>query len=66
MSSFTVAGDTSSPPWEDTAKSCRLKVSWRGRAITALSQSDYRAYLYPVFTPAGVSVTAEAPADHPH
>ena len=66
MSSFTVATDASSPPWEDTAKSPRLKVSWRGRAITALCQGDHRAYLYPVFTPAGVPVTAEAPVDHPH
>ena len=66
MSNFTVVRDQSVPPWEDTVKVPRLKVIWRGRAITALSQSDYRAYLYPVFTPAGVPVTAEAPADHPH
>ena len=66
MNNFNVTSDTLSPPWEDTVKSPRLKVKWKNRAITALSQSDYRAYLYPVFTPAGIPVTAEAPVDHPH
>ena len=32
----------------------------------AFSQGEYRNYLYPVFTPAGTPVTAEAPIDHPH
>ena len=44
----------------------RLKVSWHGRPITALSQGLRRAYLYPLYTPAGIAVTAEAPVDHPH
>lgn len=37
-----------------------------GRPIAALSQNAYRAYIYPLFTPSGVSVTAESPIDHPH
>ncbi len=37
-----------------------------GRPIAALSQNAYRAYIYPLFTPSGVQVTAESPIDHPH
>ena len=48
------------------AKARRLVVGWRGRPITALSQGPFRAYLYPLFTPDGVAVTAESPIDHPH
>ena len=61
-----MVSDPSSPPWEDTVKRRRIKVSWRGRPITALSQGAHRAYLYPVLTPSGVAVTSEAPVDHPH
>ena len=65
-SDFLLEHDAVDLPRGATAGARRLKISWRGRAITALSQSDFRTYLYPVFTPAGVSVTAEAPIDHPH
>ena len=66
MSDFTVEEEPIALPRGAVAKARRLKVGWRGRAITALSQGEYRAYLYPVLTPAGVVVTAEAPIDHPH
>jgi len=66
MRDFSVETDDELSPWEATAKSRRLKVGWQARAITALSQGPYRAYLYPLFTPAGVAVTCEAPTDHPH
>lgn len=66
MSSFSVETDPDSPPWESTARSRRLKIGWRGRPVTAVSQGEYRSYLYPVFTPAGVGVTDESPIDHPH
>jgi hypothetical protein len=48
------------------AKSTRLCVSWGEQALAAFSQSDFRSYLYPIRTPSGIVVTAEAPADHPH
>ena len=66
MSDFTVEEEPITLPRGAVAKARRLAVGWRGRAITALSQGEYRAYLYPVLTPAGVAVTAEAPIDHPH
>ena len=66
MGNFSVETDVEALPWKATAKSRRVKVGWRGRAVAALSQGPYRAYLYPVFTPGGVAVTCEAPIDHPH
>ena len=66
MENFTVGSDPDASPYETTSHSRRLKVSWRDRPIIALSQGVYRAYIYPVFTPAGMPVTAEAPVDHAH
>ena len=66
MKHFTVLSDPDASPYETTAQTRRLKVSWRDRSILALSQGVYRAYIYPVFTPAGMPVTAEAPVDHVH
>ena len=63
---FTVAEEPINLPKGAVAKAKRFKVTWRNQTITALSQGKYRAYLYPVVTPAGVTVTAEAPIDHPH
>ena len=66
LQNFTVEDDRIALPRGATARARRVKIGWRGRATTALSQGDYRSYLYPVFTPAGFPVTAEAPIDHPH
>ncbi len=44
----------------------RRMVSWGGRFVTAFNQGQTRNYLYPVYTPAGQSVTDETPVDHPH
>jgi len=66
MEYFTVLSDPDASPYETTSHSRRLKVNWRDRNIIALSQGISRAYIYPVFTPAGMPVTAEAPVDHPH
>ena len=65
-SNFTVQYDAVDLPKGATAQARRLKVAWRGRPIAAFSQSAHRAYVYPVFTPAGVAVTGEMPIDHPH
>ena len=66
MQSFSIDSDAISLPRGAWAKAHRLNVSWRGRSIAALSQGEYRAYLFPVYTPAGFAVTSESPIDHPH
>lgn len=63
---FSVEEDAVALPRGAWARARRLNVRWRGRTLFALSQGEYRAYLYPVFTPSGVAVTAESPIDHPH
>ena len=42
------------------------KIRWKGRAIAHLTQGVFRAYLFPVYSPSGVSLTTESPVDHPH
>ncbi|MDA1348440.1 MAG: PmoA family protein, partial [Chloroflexi bacterium] len=66
MEYFTVISDPDASPYETTSHTRRLKVIWRDKIILALSQGVSRAYVYPVFTPAGMPVTAEAPIDHAH
>jgi hypothetical protein len=66
VKNFAVEPDRVNLPPGATAGARRTWVKWKGRTITALSENAYRAYLYPVFTPSGVSVTAESPIDHPH
>ncbi len=66
MQFFFIEDDAISLPRGAWAKSHRINVRWRGRPITALSQGEYRAYLFPVYTPAGFAVTTESPVDHPH
>lgn len=63
---FTVETDAVPLPRGATAKARRIKISHDGKLVTALSQGFHRAYLYPVFTPAGVALTTESPIDHPH
>ena len=66
MQHFSVETDAVPLPRGATAKARRVKISRGGKLITALSQGSHRAYLYPVFTPAGAAVTTESPIDHPH
>ena len=66
MNHFSVEPDRVDLPLGATAGSRRTWIKRDGRPIAALSQNDYRAYIYPLFTPNGVSVTAESPIDHPH
>ena len=63
---FTVETDAVPLPRGATAKDRRIKISHDGKLVTALSQGFHRAYLYPIFTPAGVALTTESPIDHPH
>ena len=66
MSRFSVEPDRVDLPAGATAGARRTWIKRDGRPIAALSQNAYRAYIYPLFTPSGVSVTAESPIDHPH
>ena len=66
MTRFSVEPDRVDLPSGATAGARRTWIKRDGRAIAALSQNAYRAYIYPLFTPSGVSVTAESPIDHPH
>ena len=66
MGNFTVEPDEVDLPRGATAGARRKWVRWQGKTITALSQNSHRAYLFPVLTPGGVPITAEAPIDHPH
>ena len=66
MSSFEVTEESIPLPLGAFAKARRVLVRWRGQWITALNQGPFRAYLYPLYTPAGVAVTTDGPIDHPH
>ena len=66
MTRFSVEPDRVALPSGATAGARRTWIKQDGRPIAALSQNAYRAYIYPLFTPSGVSVTAESPIDHPH
>ena len=66
LDNFSLEGDQVALPKGAWAQSHRLNVRWRGKDLTALSQGAFRAYLFPVYTPAGFAVTSESPLDHPH
>ena len=66
MPSFEVTEESIPLPLGAFAKARRVLVRWRGQWITALNQGPFRAYLYPLYTPAGVAVTTDGPIDHPH
>ncbi len=63
---FSVEEDRIHLPRGAVARARRVNVAWRGKTILGLSQGDFRNYIYPLFSPAGVLLTAEAPIDHPH
>ena len=66
MTDFRVETEQIDLPSGAFCKSRRHYVRWRGRAILGLSTNAFRAYLFPVYTPAGLPLTEEAPIDHPH
>ena len=53
MDNFSVETEYISLPHSATPRARRTKVSWRGRPITVLAQGEFRAYLFPVWTPQG-------------
>ena len=66
LSAFTLTEDPINLPNGASARNKRINIAWKGKAILSLSQNDYRNYIYPLFTPSGISLTAESPIDHPH
>ncbi len=66
MQCFSLEEDYVALPRGAWAQSHRANIAWNGRALAALSQGSFRAYLFSVYTPAGFAVTGECPVDHPH
>lgn len=66
MTTFSLDSDAIDLPKGAWAKTHRRTLRRRGREILALTQGRLRAYVYPLYTPAGFAVTTESPADHPH
>lgn len=66
MSAFSFQSDAIDLPQGAWAKTHRQTLRWQGRDILSLTQGRRRAYVYPLYTPAGFAVTTEGPADHPH
>jgi Family of unknown function (DUF6807) len=65
-SSFSLAQDDIALPTGAWARTHRRTLRRDGRPVLALTQGRHRAYVYPLYTPAGFAVTSECPADHPH
>ncbi len=66
MEYFSVTTEQIDLPRSATPQARRVAVAWRGRPIGAFTQGEHRCYLYPLYSPAGVPLTAESPVDHPH
>ena len=66
MSEFSFESDAIALPKGAWAKTHRQRLRHADRSILAITQGDFRPYVYPLFSPAGYCVSSEAPADHPH
>ena len=66
MDNFEVGVEEIDLPKSATPRFRCIKIRWRGKPITYLTQGNERAYLFPVYSPAGVPLTTESPVDHPH
>lgn len=66
MEHFSVTTEQIDLPRTATPQARRVAVAWRGRPICGFTQGVHRCYLYPLYSPAGVPLTAESPVDHPH
>lgn len=66
MDAFSVTTEQIDLPRTATPQARRVAVAWRGRPICAFTQGVHRCYLYPLYSPGGVPLTAESPVDHPH
>lgn len=66
MSGFSFAPESVALPAGAFAGTRRRMLRLDGRAVLGVTAGVFRPYLYPVYTPAGIAVTSEGPADHPH
>lgn len=66
MTAFTFGSDAIALPKGAWANTHRRRLRLDGRTVLALTQGRQRSYAFPLCTPSGHCVTAEAPADHPH
>jgi hypothetical protein len=63
---FTLGDDAIDLPRGAWARTERRTLRLDGRPLLSLTQGRHRAYVFPLYTPQGFTVTSEAPADHPH
>lgn len=63
---FALRSEDIDLPLGATAAGARTLVTWQGQTVFGLTQGAHRAYLFPVFSPAGFALTSESPSDHPH
>lgn len=63
---FALRSEDIALPLGATAAGIRTLVTWNGQTVFGLTQGAHRAYLFPVFSPAGFALTSESPSDHPH
>lgn len=66
MSGFDLSKEAIDLPPGAHARGWRWTLRHDGAPVAGFTQGAYRAFLHPLFSPAGVMVTAESPADHPH
>lgn len=66
MKNFSLTTENLSLPKAATPRARRVQVRWRDKGILDLTQGLFRCYLFPVYSPQGVPLTAESPVDHPH
>jgi hypothetical protein len=66
MSGFRFSRETLDLPPGAFAQGWRWILCHEDAPVAGLTQGTYRAYLHPLFSPGGVMVTSESPADHPH
>ena len=61
METFSVDLEDIASPDSFTPSSRWHPITWNGRAITDLTKGVYHCYLYPAYSPSGVSMTSENP-----
>lgn len=66
MVDFTLTRPRLDLPKGAWAQGWRTLLRADGETSLGFTQGRMRSYLWPVMSPAGIAVTAESPADHPH
>ena len=63
---FSLDEDVVTLPQGAWARTHRRTLRHNGRPVLSLTQGRQRAYVFPLYTPAGFALTSESPGDHPH